>query len=355
MLKSLANHTKLTQVISEGSPVVLATVIRTYGSTPQKPGSSALIGAGKLLAGTIGGGISESRVIQEAQSLLSTKKSKLISFDLRGEIDQGSDSICGGGMVVLLDGDPDVAIFRELERSLAIRVPGILATRVRHTENPVIERFWITEENADILFPKLPEKVQKAASGFFRNRTTGSEYIDISSLPDEQADVAFLEYLVPKPSLVIAGAGHIGRALAHLGRFLGFEVSVWDERPGFATRQQIPDADFVWSGSIDEALGKMTISKDSYFVVVTHGHKNDAEVLRKIIALPSAYLGMIGSRVKVAQMKDAFLSNGWATPEQWDKIFTPIGLKLGGQSVEEIAISIAAQLVQVRNSKNIER
>lgn len=354
MLKSLANYTGLTKLIYESTPSVLATVIRTHGSTPQKPGSSALIADGKLLAGTVGGGINESRVIQEAQILLKSKKSKLISFDLYGEIEKGSDSICGGGMTILLDGNlqSNFNVFQRLKNSMAQHVPGVLVTKIKHLKDLEVERFWITKENVNHLSALLPGKIELLISDFLKNRVAACETVELDYWEDAKNDIIFLQCLMPNPSLIIAGAGHISRSLAHLGKFLGFEVTVWDDRPEFATKERVPDADFVWSGTIDSALEKITICDDLYFVVVTHGHKNDAEVLRKFIPLPSAYLGMIGSRAKVAQMKTSFLENKWATAEQWDKIFTPIGLNLGGQSVEEIALSIAAQLVQVRNSKN---
>lgn len=357
MLKSIVNYTELTKLIYESTPSVLATVIRATGSTPQKAGSSALIAGGKLLAGTIGGGIIESRVIQEAQSLQNSKKSKIITFDLQGEIENGSDSICGGSMTILLDGNLrlNFDVFNKLKSSILQHVPGVLVTKVKHSKELEVERFWITKDNLNHLSAFLPGKVELQISDFLKNRVAACQTFELDYWENAKNDVIFVQCLVPNPSLIIAGAGHIGRALAHLGKFLGFEVTVWDDRPEFAIREKIPDADFVRSGTIDSALEKMTIRDDSYLVVVTHNHKNDAEVLRKFISLPSAYLGMIGSRAKVAQMKSSFLENKWATPEQWDKIFTPVGLNLGGQSVEEIALSIAAQLVQVRNSKSIER
>lgn len=354
MQKSLANYSEITRLIYGSTPCVLATVVRTHGSTPQKPGSLALIGAGKLLAGTVGGGLTESNVIQEAQPLLTSKKAKLISYDLRGEINKGSDSICGGGMTILLDGNLQLSfnVFQQLRNSLNQHVPGVLVTRVKDFGDLKIERFWITGENENEFSSVLPGKIEPVISDFLKNSISVCKFVELDFWEDERNDFVFLECLAPRPSLVIAGAGHIGRSLAHLGKFLGFEVTVWDDRPELAVKEQVPDADFIWSGTFESALERMTIRNDSYLVVVTRGHKSDSEVLRKFIQLPSAYLGMIGSRAKVAQMKEAFLANGWATPEQWDQIFTPIGLNLGGQSVEEIAISIAAQLVQVRNSKS---
>jgi len=161
-----------------------------------------------------------------------------------------------------------------------------------------------------------------------------------------------LERILPKPSLIIAGAGHIGHSLAHLGKFLGFDVVVWDDRPEYANQNMFPDADVVLSGTVDESLGQIPVQDDSYLVIVTRGHKSDADVLRKFITSNAAYIGMIGSKAKVTQMKALFLENAWATPEQWSRIYTPVGLDIGAQTVEEIAISIAAQLVKVKNQKS---
>ena len=90
------------------------------------------------------------------------------------------------------------------------------------------------------------------------------------------------------------------------------------------------------------------MGSDTYVVIVTRGHQHDADALRACITSGAAYIGMIGSRHKIALMRDRFLEQGWATPDQWDRVFTPIGLEIGSRSVEEIAISIAAQLVQER-------
>jgi xanthine dehydrogenase accessory factor len=100
---------------------------------------------------------------------------------------------------------------------------------------------------------------------------------------------------------------------------------------------------------LDETLGNLLIDRDSFIVIVTRGHKNDADVLRKFIGSGAGYIGMIGSGRKIAQVRESFLGNAWATPEQWNKIYTPIGLEIGSKTVQEIALSIAAQLVNVRN------
>lgn len=345
-------YSELIELIQQHPGCVLATVVSTQGSTPQKAGSKALIGASGLLTGTVGGGMTELKVIQESQNLLKSKKSGIFSFDLHGELSKGNDSICGGSMVVLLEAVPEehLAVFSQLKKSLDEHISGVLMTWVDDSKR--IRRYWLLDKERTALPKELTKIVDPVISELLESHNVASfQEIHITNLENSPADFVFLECLIPKPTLIIAGAGHIGRSLAHLGRFLGFEVTVWDDRTEYASKAQIPDADFVLSGFIDSVMEQIKIRNDTYLVIVTRGHKSDAEVLRKFIAKPCAYIGMIGSKAKVSQMKTAFLENGWASAEQWARIFTPVGLDIGAQTVEEIAVSIAAQMVKVRNQR----
>jgi xanthine dehydrogenase accessory factor len=339
-------------LLQQNSSCALATVIETQGSTPQKAGSSALIGSSGLLAGTVGGGPSELKVIQHSQLLLKTKQSALLSFDLHGQITKGSESICGGNMTVLLDASPELhlPVFTRLKESIDRRQKGILLTQVNVAVAGSVKIFrdWIVNDGNEI--DRRVKAVVAEMLGNTKTEPIHTIVFDMQEIPVK--GIALLERLHPKPSLVIAGAGHIGQSLAYLGKFLGFEVTVWDDRPLFADQALIPNADVVLSGSFEECLGKFMVQDDTYLAIVTRGHKNDAEVLRKFIASSAAYIGMIGSKAKVAQMKTTFLENGWATEDQWSRIHSPIGLSIGAQTVEEIAMSIAAELVKVRNEKN---
>lgn len=354
MKTSSCNYPELVEILHAKTICVLATVLQTYGSTPQKAGSSALIGVNQLLAGTVGGGMTELKVIQQAQTTLESKKSEIFSFDLGGDLTKGSDSICGGGMTILLDAAPELHLpaFTQLKNSLEEQRHGVLMTWIDEL-NPKgikISRFWFSK--TEQLPTDLMDVVEPAIYQMLQNPMIDScRLIPVKELEICKNGFAFLESIMPKPSLIIAGAGHIGQSLAHLGSFLGFEVTVWDDRPEYADKTKIPDADFVLSGSIDSVLEQIKIRDNSYLVIVTRGHKSDAVVLRKFIGSGAAYIGMIGSKAKVSQMKTAFLENGWASPEQWARIYSPVGMDIGAQIVEEIALSIAAQLVKVRNQK----
>ncbi len=162
----------------------------------------------------------------------------------------------------------------------------------------------------------------------------------------------FFEPIFPLPELIIAGAGHIGRALAHLANLLDFEVTVIDDRSEYANSHNIPDADHLVVDDIGKALQGLSPSQDTYIVIVTRGHKDDADALRACLDADVAYIGMIGSKRKISLMRDEFISQGWATESQLDSVYAPIGMEIGSKTVQEIAVSISAQLVQVRYQRH---
>lgn len=347
-------HHKILEQIRTGSAAVLATVVRASGSTPQKPGSSALFGDQGLLAGTVGGGPLEGEVQHIAESVMISGASDKFYFNLDSE--QGSEgAICGGEAEVLIDATPSahLTVLEKMEESLSLRKEGFLLTGVGSLREGgrKIRRYWIGGHaledlpmDMDPTFRKLIKDHMKHAERY------GFIEIDLSTVP-HQVEMAYLEHIKPMPHLVIAGGGHIGQALAHLGSLLEFEVSVVDDRPEFASAYHIPDADHLVVQEIGSAMKEIKAGPDTYVVIVTRGHQHDAQALRSCIGSGAAYIGMIGSSHKVGIMKKQFLDELWATPEQWSAIHTPIGLDIASKTVQEIAISIAAQLVEVRNRK----
>ena len=167
--------------------------------------------------------------------------------------------------------------------------------------------------------------------------------------------MVFVEPVLPLPRLIIAGAGHVGRAVARLGKLLDFSVTVIDDRAEFANAENIPEADEIIVGAIGEAVGKIEDSVHNYFVIVTRGHQKDAEALMAALGRPAAYVGMIGSKRKIEVMRLESLESGLATKEEWSTVHAPIGLGIGSKTVEEIAVSIAAELVQVRSQQKTGR
>jgi len=158
----------------------------------------------------------------------------------------------------------------------------------------------------------------------------------------------FAEILGGTPRLVICGGGHISLPVAQIGKMLGFEVVVLDDRQSFANVHRFPMADQVLCADFSETLAAIPESADNYIVIVTRGHQYDQICLRQVIGKAHAYIGMIGSKKRVALVKEAMITDGFAE-ELVNSIHSPIGLKIGAETPEEISISIFAEIIAEKN------
>ncbi len=333
----------------------LATIVETKGSSPQIPSASAVFSTSGLVMGTLGGGILEGRCEQMAMKALKNRYSFTAEFDLTSDTLSEEEAICGGQVKVLIDAllEKHFKIFRDLSNSYKKRIPGVLATFFGKYPNDKaqISRYWIDRNQLDNLNIDLPPSIpRKELLDVLSQKKSKLLKMKDNFFPEANLEnLLFLEPILPLPQLVIAGAGHIGRALAHLGTLLNFDVTVIDDRAEYANSNRFPYTDQIIVGDIGQAIKDFSVSSDTFIVIVTRGHKFDAEVLKNCISSSAAYVGMIGSRRKIALLKEEFLSEGWATPEEIDRIHAPIGLEINSKTVEEIAVSIAAQLVLVRS------
>jgi len=156
-----------------------------------------------------------------------------------------------------------------------------------------------------------------------------------------------LERHEPAATLVIVGGGHIGKALATIADLCGFSVVVVDDRPDYANQERFPEADRVLCGDFAEVLRGLPIDANTYVVTVTRGHKHDEESLRQVVGSPAVYVGMIGSRRRAAAVLQHLIDEG-LDPEVVGRVHTPIGLDIGAETPEEIAVAIMAEVVRVR-------
>jgi len=361
--------------LEQGKPLALATIIEAKGSTPQIPGASALFSEQGLLLGTLGGGILEADAQERALRCLKNRLSLIYEFRLRGDAVAGEQALCGGSALILIDGSPrdHLVTFKKMRSGLRDRRSGLLVTKIKpeRGKDIAIRRFWQEEKKTTSgsmekrwpidaaameasrregwprlirLVPIKRKETPKAetpkAEKEEKGRRTGEE---------KKRTLIFLEPLSPLPRLVIAGAGHIGQAVAHLGSLLDFEVTVIDDRAELANPKRLPEVDTIAVDDIGRAVAGFSIASDTYIVIVTRGHRDDAAALRACIKSSAAYIGMIGSRRKIALMREEFVAKKWATAQEFDRVHAPIGLPIGSKTVEEIAISIAAELVRVRS------
>lgn len=318
-------------------PLALATLLDTKRSVPQVRGASALFSDEGLIAGTLGGGILEADAGKKAREIIRHCSSDIYEFGLDDGINAAEAAICGGSAIILIDAclEESRKVFQAMEESIQLGRPGVLLTSIDRQERVLVHRQWF-EHAAGEHRPEIRRCLDDRECLY---------------AVDPDGNASFFEPIFPLPGLIIAGAGHIGRALAHLAGLLDFEVTVIDDRPEYANALNIPDADHLVVDSIGEALRATPKSGDTYIVIVTRGHGDDAEALKACLDDDVAYIGMIGSKRKVSLMREEFLAQGWATASQFDRVHAPIGLEIGSKTVQEIAVSICAQLVQVRHQR----
>lgn len=157
----------------------------------------------------------------------------------------------------------------------------------------------------------------------------------------------FLECMQGPPTMLIVGAGHLAQPLSHMAKMLGFVVAVLDDRASFANRQRFPDADQIIVGYYAEELARFPITGSTYIVLMSRGHVQDERALRAVICSDAAYIGMIGSRRRVGAILRRLLEEG-VPPQLVERVCSPIGVEIGAESPEEIAISILAEIITVR-------
>ena len=162
----------------------------------------------------------------------------------------------------------------------------------------------------------------------------------------------FIDVIAGKKQLVIVGAGHLGRQISKLGAFLGMDVVVFDDRPEYANEERFPDAREIIVGDVREELQKFPIHSWSHVVIATRGHEQDGVALETVIRSQARYLGMIGSRTKKAKIYSELLQKG-IEQELLDRVHSPIGLQIGSETPEEIAIAIMGEIISVgRDAKS---
>jgi len=336
---------QVVEFIDRGEVFAVALVLKAEGSTPRKAGVRAIIEQTGKIRGTLGGGLVEAEAQRRAVEACRSNLPVVFDMDLYGA-DRAADApICGGSMRLVID--PTAAKDREsyagMAEAVRKRQRGVMLTTVRTVTQTEVCSQWLIQEtiSSDAPFPGT-EKIRSCLA-----RET-PELFSVSIRDPEAVTEVLVEPVIPKPLLLIAGGGHIGQALALQASLVGFDVTVIDDRHEFTEHVLYPEGTTTYCDDIPQKIAALSVGDDTYVVLVTRGHKLDAETLEACINAPVAYVGMIGSRRKVALIRKNFIESGIATAEQFDRVFTPIGLNIGAVTVPEIAASITAELIAVR-------
>jgi xanthine dehydrogenase accessory factor len=336
---------KIDELIDKGENFAVALVLKAEGSTPRKAGVRAVIFETGKIFGTLGGGVVEAQTQSIAIESCKSKKPVLFDVQLHGTDRNDDVPICGGSMTILVDPDAakNKAILKQAAEAIKNRTKGILITTISGNQNLQIHYKWFAQDSIH----SEPEFPCRENISYCLKYETARLFVESPQNPSEKREV-FIEPVIPKPLLVIAGGGHIGQALALEGSLVGFETIVLDDRLEFTSPELFPKGVTAICGDIAQQLAQIPANEDTYIVIVTRGHENDAEALEVCIKKPFSYIGMIGSRRKVELIRMNFIQSGICAVEEFDRVFTPIGLDIGAVTVPEIAISITAELIAVR-------
>ena len=348
-------YPKAMEALERGRSSVLATIIRLTGSGPRGVGTKFLILEDGSYVGTIGGGLLEAQVIAGAKGVFATRKPSRLSFNLRGIDVAKSEMICGGEVEVFLEplipGRIDQA--RLFKRALDVQKrggSGIMATLVdvdcwKEGETPKLF-FKPGEERLGALsnYKEIENKLLGEAAGLLKARKAALLVYQDS---EGNAVEVFAEPLVSEATLYVFGAGHVSLQIVPLAARVGFRTVVIDDRPEFADEKKFPEAAEVRQYPFEGVLQHLPVNQASYLVIVTRGHIHDKTVLAQCLKTDAKYIGMIGSRRKIAMVYENLKEEGF-TQKDIDRVRAPIGLDIGAETPEEIAVSIMAELISVR-------
>jgi xanthine dehydrogenase accessory factor len=270
---------------------------------------------------------------------------RILGCDLTGQQIADDTPICGGSVRVLLA--PIDAPLRAACDAAALaareRCGGLLWTTIRHGDDLQVDVAFHAE-HAFPFQPGFPDlgTIQEILHSR-RPRLLRSDGSDASVALE-----ILLEPVLPRPRLLIVGGGHVGQAVAAQAQLVGFELVVFDDRREFVRDDLFPEGTTTQHGEVGSLLRDYPIDRDSYVVIATRGHSQDAAALEACLHRPAGYVGMIGSRRKVTTIREALIACGKCTGADFDRIHAPIGLDIGAETVPEIAASIVGQLIQVR-------
>jgi xanthine dehydrogenase accessory factor len=329
---------KAASALEEGRPVALVTVIATTGSTPGKVGYKMLVfGEGGGIAGTVGGGLLEAKMIEEARSMLDRPRGRLLRFNL-GETPDDEKGICGGSVEFLIETFDKTALplFQELSGHISGNEGGVLVS-ILLPDGPPRKMRLRNVEHAAVQFPQeIVAAIKDVAASGGAGAKVSADGIDV-----------FIESLEVQPTVCLFGAGHVACHIARYARSVHFGVVVCDDRPEYANRERFPDTDEVIVEEFGRAFERMRIDGHSYIVIVTRGHQHDQIVLEQAVRTEARYIGMIGSRRKTLTLLQKLRDKG-VPKERLDRVYSPIGVSIGAVTAEEIALSIVCELVKVR-------
>ena len=332
-------------------PVAVATVVRTSGSTPQKPGAKLLVRADGSGVGTLGGGCVEGDIWFAAQELMKRGgAAEMRDYQLNEDLAAQDGLVCGGTMYFLIDPirrsedyvDFAAEVVAAYEGGKPVAIANLMAAPPG-TSFRVGDKMLIREDGSNVGTLGDAQLDRQAGRRARELMAMGkNDYV----VTDDGIEY-FIEAFTTPPTLVLVGGGHVSNAIAPVAKSVGFRLFVVDDREEFANPERFPEAEIVRSGEYAETIRGLPINANTFIVVATRGHRYDDAALAAAMETPASYVGLLGSRRKTILIYEELLQRGWPI-ERVKAVHAPIGLDIGGRTPEEIAISIMGEILAFR-------
>lgn len=329
----------------EGTPIALATVIQTWGSSPRHAGSKMAVTLDGKMTGSVSGGCVENAVVEAGIASLKTKRPQLLRFSVSDETAWDVGLSCGGKIEIFvkpLDAKNFNAVYSAVENG----EPFVIATVVNGPD-AIPGREIVIRENGQFMGGignEWDERVLNLASNALEQgmsrRLMLNDDIEI-----------FLDVVLPPPTLVIVGGVHIAVALAALAKTLGYHTILIDPREAWGNKERFAHADRLIQAWIDEAFMQIEIKNSTAIAMLTHDPKIDDPALKIALTSSAFYVGALGSKTTNAKRRERLVSDGMME-EQLSRLHAPIGLDIGAQTPEEIALAIMSEVVKAHRKKN---
>ncbi|GAA1183359.1 XdhC family protein [Ornithinimicrobium humiphilum] len=345
----------------EGHPVAMGTVVGTWKSAPRQPGAAMLVGLDGEAVGSVSGGCVEGAVYELGQEVIASGTPVLQRYGVSDDEAMGVGLTCGGILDVFVErvSREDFPELGEVAEDIAAGRPVAVVTVVEHPDPALLGRHLVLRPEGEPTAGSLgSERLDAAVSDDARGmlaqgRTATLEYGPEGERRGEGLRVFVASY-APRPRMLVFGAIDFAAAVARVGSFLGYRVTVCDARPVFATRSRFPEADEVvvsWPHRyVEQEIAAGRLDARTVACVLTHDPKFDVPLLEVLLgegAPDLAYVGAMGSR-RTHENRLERLREAGLTDEQLARLRSPIGLDLGARTPEETAISIAAEIIADR-------
>lgn len=333
----------------------IATIVKTIGSVYRRPGARMLLTEAGQMVGAISGGCLESDVFERAKPLLQDSKPIVVQYDttVSDDVIWGLGMGCNGSVQVLIESLNTTSAKRQLEfiaDCFQQNQPGAIATIFQvegDVDVQIADRLFLKPDGTVANGTANPQLVTRLLQDTYGVLAAGKTQV-ISYVLDHGSVEVLIEAIHPPVPLLIFGAGYDAIPVMQLAKQLGWHVTVIDHRPTFATRDRFPQADEIMVCHPNELHAHLTLNSRMAAVVMTHHYLHDQTLLRTLLPSPIHYLGMLGPKRRTQQLLEDLSSEGLtSTDEQLQRFYYPIGLDLGAETPEEIALAIVAEIQAV--------